>query len=123
MNIEPSTADSGCTAAQLFDLVWEAMADVLGTAATATLMRRSAKRAAARRRDLDLLVVSRSGFNYSYRVPDDWLVCGTEPVMSVRELARELSPLLVELTGPVIIRRLSAIPALQRCDVMFEERR
>lgn len=122
MNSDPSPIAEGCSAAQLFDLVWETMVDVLGSAATATLMRRSAKRAAIRRRDLDDLIVSRSGFNYSYQVPEAWRECRPEPVASVRELARELSPLLIELTGPVIIRRLSAIPDLIRCEVLFQER-
>jgi hypothetical protein len=30
-------------------------------------------------------------------------------------LIRELLPLLVELTGPVVLRRLEAIPELQPC--------
>lgn len=122
MNSDASPTLDGCSAARLFDLVWETMVDVLGSAATATLVRRSAKRAAVRRRDLDGLIVSRAGFNYSYQVPDAWRDCSPEPVASVRELARELSPLLVELTGPVIIRRLGAIPDLLRCEVLFQER-
>lgn len=122
MNSDPSPSVEGCSAAQLFDLLWETMVDVLGSAATATLMRRSAKRAATRRSDLEGLIVSRTGFNYSYQVPDAWRDCRPEPVASVRELARELSPLLIELTGSVIIRRLSAIPDLRRCDVLFQER-
>jgi hypothetical protein len=117
-----ASVNTGCSAAQLFDLVWEAMVDVLGSAATATLMRRSAKRAAGRRRDLEGLVVRRSGFQYSYQVPEPWRAFNPEPLLSVRELARELSPLLIELTGPVIIRRLSAIPDLRRCQILFEER-
>lgn len=122
MNSDASSSVEGCSAARLFDLVWETMVDVLGSAATATLVRRSVKRAASRRRDLDDLIVSRAGFNYCYQVPDSWRECRPEPVASVRELARELSPLLVELTGPVIVRRLRAIPDLQRCEVLFQER-
>ena len=35
------------SAAELFDLLWESLADVLGTAATAALLRRAIKRAAS----------------------------------------------------------------------------
>jgi hypothetical protein len=113
------TAD--CTADRLFALVWETMADVLGSAATATLVRRSVKRAATRRLDLDQVRISRNGFDYSYALPDAWRNSHPEAVVSLRELARELTPLLVELTGSVIVRRLAAVPELHRCEVFFEE--
>lgn len=113
---------SSCTAASLFKLVWEAMTDVLGSAATATLMRRSVRRAAERRHDLDGVIVRRNGFDYAYSVPAHWEDLGPDALEALRALATELSPLLVELTGPVIIRRLSAIPELKRCDISFPER-
>lgn len=119
---EPRAIESACTAAALFKLVWETMTDVLGSAATATLMRRSVRRAAERRHDLEGLVVRREGFDYAYKVPAEWQDARPEPVDALRELATELSPLLVELTGPVIVRRLDAIPDLQRCEITFEER-
>jgi hypothetical protein len=118
---EPGVRDD-CNAAELFSLVWQTIADVLGTAATATLMRRSVKRAAERRRALEAVVVEREGFAYSYRLPTHWSERRTESVGELREITRELVPLLVELTGPVLIRRLSAIPGLRRCDIPFEER-
>ena len=122
MEGDTATPSPDCTAARVFELLWETIADVLGSAATATLMRRSARRAAGRRRDLDGLLVTRSGFNYSYTIPEHWRGCDPESLVSVRELARELSPLLIQLTGPVVIRRLRAVPDLQRCEVLFEER-
>ena len=36
------------SAAELFDLLWESLADVLGTAATATLLRRAIKTTASK---------------------------------------------------------------------------
>jgi hypothetical protein len=111
-----------CTASDLFDQVWQTMADVLGNAATATLMRRSAKRAAVRSRDLDELIVSRTGLTFSYTVPAAWRLCRPEPVASLRELARELGPILTELTGVVIVRRLNSLVDLKRCEVSFQER-
>ncbi|MCA1664746.1 MAG: hypothetical protein LC659_10830 [Myxococcales bacterium] len=108
-------------AARLFDLVWETIADVIGTAATATLVRRSAKRLSDRGCDLGGVVITREGFDYRYSVPDGWQRPESDAVAALRELARELSPLLVELTGRVIIRRLDAVSDLQRCAIRFQE--
>jgi hypothetical protein len=118
---ESLSRETDCNAAQLFNVIWETMVDVLGTVVTATLMRRSAKRAAVRRRDLEQLTVDRRGFEYTCQIPSSWTVPSAESVAAIRELARELSPLLSELTGPVLIRRLSAIPSLQRCEILFQE--
>jgi hypothetical protein len=109
------------TAEQLFELVWDTMADVLGTAATATLVRRSVKRAAGRTAELASLEVRREGFDYSYIVPAGWRDPSPGALEELRELSRELSPLLVELTGPVIVRRLGAIADLRRSAIHFEE--
>jgi hypothetical protein len=105
-----------CNAARLFAVVWDTLADVIGTAATATLLRRSARRA-----KLDELTVSREGFNYSYRLPPDWRDERPEPLIALRGLARELGPLLAELTGPVLLRRLASVPDLRRCHLFSEE--
>lgn len=119
---EPATPEADCTAASLFEGVWEAMADVLGTAATATLMRRAIKRAMPRAPVLDALMVRRVGFEYSYTLPERWRRSDPDPVSALRILAQELTPLLVELTGPVVIRRLNAHPELKRCKLSFQER-
>lgn len=111
-----------CNAAHLFELVWETIADVIGTAATATLMRRSAKRASDRGHALAAVTITREGFDYRYSTPPDWQLGGGGAVVALRELARELSPLLIELTGPVLIRRLGAVGDLQRCQILFQER-
>jgi hypothetical protein len=116
------SGDAPCTAARLFDIVWETIADVLGTAATATLVRRSAKRLSDRTRDHVAVVITREGFDYRYSLPDGWQRPELDAVAALRELARELSPLLVELTGRVLIRRLDAVRDLQRCEIRFQER-
>ena len=109
-----------CTAARLFEIVWETMADVIGTAATATLMRRSAKRVSVG--GSELVVVTRHGFDYRYSLPERWQQAEGEAVGELRQIARQLSPLLIELTGPVLLRRLIAHDDLQRCRILFEER-
>ena len=112
---------ASCTAAMLFGVVWESLSDIIGTAATATLLHRSARRAVGRSPDLDGLSISRDGFVYAYRLPTVWNEARPEPIAALRELLRELSPLLVELTGAVILRRLAALPDLRRCDLFVEE--
>jgi hypothetical protein len=115
-------SDAPCTAANLFDIMWETIADVIGTAATAALVRRSAKRLCDRNRELASVTITREGFDYRYSLPDAWRLAEGQAVAALRALARELSPLLVELTGPVIIRRLDAVGDLKRCQVLFQER-
>jgi len=65
--------DPNCvSAAELFELLWETLADVLGTAATATLLRRSIKQAAARTAWTEPVIVARDGLDYTYRLPEAW---------------------------------------------------
>jgi hypothetical protein len=113
--------ETTCTPARLFGIVWDTMADVIGTAATATLVRRSAKRLSDRSH-LACVTVTRDGFDYRYSLPEQWQRSEGDALAALRELARELSPLLVELTGPVLVRRLVAHDELQRCRVLFQER-
>lgn len=117
--VVPARADPAC-AADLFVLMWDTMVDVLGSAATATLLRRSIRRASARHAEVGGLVVSRDGFDYAYEVPASWSQPRPEAIAAVRAIAAELRPLLVELTGPVILRRLSGIPALRTNDIFQE---
>jgi hypothetical protein len=60
------------TAAVLFDSLWENLADLLGTAATATLIRRAAKRAAAGHTEFPTVIVNRDKITYEYKLPDSW---------------------------------------------------
>jgi hypothetical protein len=101
------------TGARLFAQLWDTLADVLGTAATAALLRRSLKRAAARHTELLELEIYRHGFSYEYKVPESWTAPGNESVAAVQDLARELWPILIERTGEVVVRRLARIPGLQ----------
>jgi hypothetical protein len=101
------------TAAELFAILWETLADVIGSAATATLVRRAARRAR-----VDGLSVGRGGLNYVYQLPPDWRE--REPsVVALRALARELGPILAELTGAVLLRRLGAVRELEACGIRF----
>jgi hypothetical protein len=105
------------TPAAVFGALWDAMADVMGSATTATLLRRAARRGVVRhpdRGDLAALEITREGFEYRYRLPPSWSEAGP-PATCVCPLVLELRPLLVELTGPVVLRRLVEIPELVEC--------
>jgi hypothetical protein len=112
---DPAADGSAWTSAHAFRVLWDAMADVMGPATTATLLRRAARRGAARdpgRADLAELVIRRDGFGYRYEIPALWHEGPLEPM---RALVLELRPLLVELTGPVVLRRLVEFPELLDC--------
>jgi hypothetical protein len=101
------------SAAAVFELLWETLADILGTAATATLLRRAARAAAQRFPELDELAVAKEGLEYRHKVPESWKdsVDGMRPAFC--ELVRQLRPLLIELTGSIVIRRLDRNPELR----------
>ncbi|HYH94585.1 hypothetical protein [Hyalangium sp.] len=111
----------GCDPAVLFESIWGALVDLLGSAATATLIRRSLKRAAARVPELDGISINRERFEYRYVLPPGWKDNATEALDGLREVARELHPLLLELTGSVVLHRLRGIPDLERCRVFPSE--
>ena len=110
------------SAAELFDLLWETLADVLGTAATATLLRRSIKQAAARIAWSEPAVVARHGADYTYRLPETWKQPGNdEAVDELRIVAAELRVLLIELTGPVVVARLGQLAPLRKWGIDFSD--
>lgn len=98
--------------AALFALLWNALADLLGTAATATLLRRAAKRAITREPVLAELVIARESLEYGYTLPSTWKDGAGALEGPLRGLVEELLPLLVELTGPIAVRHLAQIPEL-----------
>ena len=110
------------SAAELFDLLWESLADVVGTAATATLLRRAIKRAAAQTSCPEPITVGRNGLDYEYLLPETWKQPGNEEAIgALRVVATELRALLVELTGPVVVRRLSRLAPLLKLGIDFSE--
>jgi hypothetical protein len=97
----------------LFVLLWTALSDVLGTAATATLLRRACKRAAVRAPVLEELFIVKTDLVYTFETPAAWNNDGDEPPDGLRALLVELRPLLTELTGPVLVRRLDSLTLFQ----------
>jgi hypothetical protein len=110
------------SAAELFDLLWASLADVLGTAATATLVRRALTRVAPRTFSGAPVTVARHGLSYEYRLPDTWKQTGNEEAIgALRVVAGELRVLLIELTGPVVVRRLARLAAFRTHGIDFLE--
>jgi len=105
--------------AALFALVWEALADVLGTAATAAIIRRAAGRAAAMTPELVDVVIRRENLEYRYTLPHDWsqpanaALPGERAPVALQKLIAEIGNVLVELTGTVFVGRLEQIPELR----------
>jgi hypothetical protein len=99
------------TSSALFTILWNALADILGTAAGATLLRRAAHRAVNRVPELAALGITRQRLEYRYELPAAWK--GSGPGEGLRELTRELWILLTDLTGNVVTGRLEQIPELR----------
>lgn len=117
-----SQSDQDATsAAELFDLLWESLADVLGTAATATLVRRALKQVASQTSS-EPVIVTRNGLEYEYRVPEAWKQPGNEEAIgALRAVAAELRVLLVELTGTVVVARLGRLAAFRKSGIDFSD--
>ena len=101
------------SASDLFALLWHALADILGTAAAATLLRRAAQRAVTGWPELTALSITRGSLEYEYQVPESWNEPTLKPPQALCELVRELWVLLLELTGSVVVNRLSQVPELR----------
>jgi hypothetical protein len=109
----PAATQAVPSAGDLFTVLWEALSDVLGTAAAATLLRRAAQRTAPRWPEVGALSIRREELEYCYTVPPAWKHHTQEPPQALCELARELCVLLVDLTGSVVVNRLAQIPELR----------
>jgi hypothetical protein len=115
-------ASANISAGTMFTIVWRALADILGTAAAATLLRRAAQRAHPRWPELAGLVITRESLEYRYNLPAAWWNPSTGPSPALSDLVRELCTLLVDLTGSVIIDRLAQIPELRSHGIILEQK-
>ena len=122
MNEIPGAREGGggdLDTAALFAIMWEAIAEVLGTAATAAIIRRAAGRAATDSPELVDVSIRRERLEYRYTLPHAWSHTaglgspeeGTP--IAFRALVAEIGRLLVELTGTVFVGRLEQIPELR----------
>ena len=112
-NGRPTDGGPPLVVAGLFAILWDALADLLGTAATATLLRRAAKRAAVRSPELAGLVIDRDGLAHRYKCPPAWNDASEGTPPALRELVAELRPLLIEMTGQIVIQHLGQVLELR----------
>jgi len=117
------TTDSGTseTPSDTFDLVWAALVEILGSPATAILLRRSARQRQGEYPQLEELTITRKSFEYAYTVPADWKHANEPSTAALQALLRDLCSLLLELTGPVVVNRLRALPQLAKCGLAPSE--
>ncbi len=109
----PVRAGAELSTGDLFAILWSALADVLGTAAAAALLRRAARRAVLSWPELAALSITREDLEYCYVLPATWQDPALGRPGALCALAAELWPLLRDLTGSVIVARLAQIPELQ----------
>lgn len=112
MSLDESGGDAVAGTA-LFTIVWEALAEALGTAAVVAIIRRAVGRAAAEAAELAEVVILREDFEYVYTLPPSWSQEAPRAPLALRVLVVEIGRLLVELTGTVVVQRLEKIPALR----------
>ncbi len=106
---------------EIFDVLWAALVEILGSPATATLLRRSAKRRLGDFPELGELAITRKGFEYAYTVPPDWKHANERSNAALQALIQNLYSLLFELTGPVVLHRLEALPQLAKFGLSLSE--
>jgi hypothetical protein len=111
--------DIELSAAALFAILWDALAEVLGTAAVAAIVRRAVGRAAPENPELVELVILREDLQYRYTLPQAWSQKAERGPIALRVLVAEIGRLLVELTGTVVIQRLEQIPELRASGLVW----
>jgi hypothetical protein len=103
-------------------LLWETLSNILGTAATATLIARALKRALPSTPGLAELSITTKHFTYDYLLPEGWCTrddaCG---VAAVDRLLEELVPLLTTLTGHVVVRQLARLEPFAANRLLIEQ--
>ena len=109
------------TPSEIFNVLWGALVEILGSPATVTLLRRSAKRQLGDFPELGELAITRKGFEYAYAVPADWKHSNERSNAALQALIQDLCSLLLELTGPVVLQRLKALPQLAKCGQSLSE--
>jgi len=113
----PGTArdEASGTPSEIFDVLWGALVELLGSPATATLLRRSARRQRGDFPELVELAITRKDFEYTYVVPAAWKYANERSNAALQALVQDLCSLLLELTGPVVLRRLKTSSQLAKC--------
>ena len=120
--VDPASEAAGArqpTVEDLFVLLWDTLADILGTAATAILLRRAIKRAIPRWPILNGITIKTERIEYQYQIPAAWQhEHEGDGLDALRAVVDELYPLLTELTGAIVIQRLERVSALREAALL-----
>ena len=98
----PADRDAGGSVSGTYELLRETLGEVIGRTATEALLRRALRRAISRNADLGQLARG----NAAGGGPAEWWNDGRGGTRYLGAVMRELWPLLIEITGPVVVARL-----------------
>jgi hypothetical protein len=105
-------ASAGLSGTVLFSILWAELVALIGTAATAAILRRAIRRALPRSPELADLAIERVDDQFGYAAPASFALANGPPP-ALRELVEELRPLLAELMGQVALLQLGRVPELR----------
>jgi DNA-binding CsgD family transcriptional regulator len=98
----PAEPEAGASARQLYLLLQESLGEVIGRTATEALLRRAVRRASTEYPELDVLTRT----NTAGETRSESWTQGPRGMKRLGAVMRQLWPLLMEITGPVVIARL-----------------
>ena len=98
----PDDGGASGSVPEIYGLLHETLSEVIGRTATEALLRRALRRASAQ--DPELSALARKSAEGG--APVQWWTDGRRGMQYLRAVMRELWPLLIEITGPVVVARL-----------------
>jgi len=98
----PEDGNAGGSAREIYDLLHETLSEVIGRTATEALLSRALRRASSR--DPELSSLARKSAESG--APVQWWTDGRRGMRYLRAVMLELWPLLIDITGPVVVARL-----------------
>lgn len=98
----PEDRGVGGSVREIYGLLHDTLSEVIGRTATEALLRRALRRASAQ--DAELAALARGSAAGGATV--QWWTDERHSMRYLRAVMRELWPLLIEITGPVVVARL-----------------
>lgn len=98
----PEDRPTGGSVREIYGLLHDTLSEVIGRTATEALMRRALRRASSQDPDLGALVRRSAAGD----APTQWWSDERRGMRYLGAVMRELWPLLIEITGPIVVARL-----------------
>ena len=96
----PEAVQADTSVREMYALLYETLSEVIGRTATEALLRRAVRRAGSQHPEFAALAPPRGG------APIEWWTDARRGMSYLRAVMRELWPLLIEITGPVVVAQL-----------------